>query len=332
MRMFIFTCSVLTALTANADKGEKSRWVEPTGYVVVSDEYNVDVPAGQCIVFGTVHEQNPLTGELIPLAGAMISTLDAEHKGFTDSTGTYRLVLDSRDTTIYMFHQGFEEIILWNYKFQSQHVVRIDFYPGIDYSMISVDKPVIYLYSDKELEASVTFSCKGDLTFTYPAYNNGWNVTVGADGIIQKPAGKKYPYLFWEATTDELNYEITEKGMEGFVISTDTAVQFLENSLTALGLTSTERTDFITFWAPRMIANPYALIQFFVDDQYEANISSMTITPRPDAMRRVFMMFTPLQSPNAGVVVSAQQFAPFERSGFTVVEWGGSEMPEVIIP
>jgi hypothetical protein len=326
MKIYLLPAFVFTTLIAFGGKGEKSRLVQPTGYVVVSDEYNVDVPAGQCVVIGHVNQWNNATLLHQPLAGARISTLDVEHQALSDSAGIYRLVLDSNDTTIYMFAQGHEEIILWNYKFQSQHVVRIDFYPGLDYTMISVDKPVIYLYSDRALNASVAFSCKGDLTFTYPEYKDGWDVTVTENGIIDQSSGKNYPYLFWEATTGELNYVKAENGMEGFVIATDSAAQFLENALTALGLTSTEQTDFITFWAPRMIASPYALVQFLTDDEYAENISTMTISPAPDAMRRVFMLFTPLQSPNSAFVVSPQQLIPFERSGFTVVEWGGSEL------
>ena len=49
----------------------------------------------------------------------------------------------------------------------------------------------------------------------------------------------------------------------------------------------------------------------------------MTITPEPDSLLRVFMVFRELEEP---VSIPEQTFEPFEREGFTVVEWGGSEI------
>jgi hypothetical protein len=47
----------------------------------------------------------------------------------------------------------------------------------------------------------------------------------------------------------------------------------------------------------------------------------LTITPEPDSVLRVFMAFKPLFAP---IMIEPQQLTPFERKGFTVVEWGGS--------
>lgn len=58
------------------------------------------------------------------------------------------------------------------------------------------------------------------------------------------------------------------------------------------------------------------------DKTYTDN-AVLTIEPKPDSMLRVFMAFKPLQRP---VDVPPQTFAPFERKGFTVVEWGGSKV------
>ena len=325
-KLFLLFLTIAAVTVANAVEG-KSR-LQQINYAVISDEYNVDVPAGQCIVVGQVMSRVDYASEQPhAISGANISTLDGKNKTLTDSSGSYRLVLDSKDTSMYFFSPGYEEIVIWKYKFQSQHVVTINFYPGLAEWMINVDKPVIYVYSDQELDAEIKFSCKGELSFTYPEYHEKWNVRVSEKGLIEKSTGRTYPYLFWEAKTTDLQYQQNAQGYEGFVINTDSTIAFLESSLMALGLNETEHTDFITFWGPRMIASPYAFVQFKIDGAYELEISNMTVTPAPDAMRRVFMLFTPLQSAPQDLIVYPQALPSFERKGFTLVEWGGSELP-----
>lgn len=319
----LFLVAVLLALSVNAEARKSILRQMP--YAIISDEYSKDVPEGKCVVMGVVTSSYEVDGKGNPLLiqGGEISTLDRKKTSFTNEKGEYKLLLDSKDTSLFFFKRLMEEIVIWNYTFQSQHIVTINFYPGIHPDMMDVDKPVIYLYSENELNAEIKFTCKGDLTFTYPTYNDAWNVVVKGNQITA--SGKTYPYLFWEAETNELNYEIENQTINGFLIKTDSVVDFLENSLTALGLNSTEKTDFITFWAPRMISKPYALVQFFIDDVYAEKISEMTITPTPDAMRRVFMMFTPLDHDEINLTVLPQELNSFQRKGFTVLEWGGSE-------
>jgi len=42
-------------------------------------------------------------------------------------------------------------------------------------------KPAIYLYPEKEMDLSVKFKVNGSLTFSYPKYLSGWNVTAYPD-------------------------------------------------------------------------------------------------------------------------------------------------------
>ena len=49
----------------------------------------------------------------------------------------------------------------------------------------------------------------------------------------------------------------------------------------------------------------------------------LEITPNPDSLLRVFMAYYPSDE---AVEIEAQAFTSFERVGFTVVEWGGSEL------
>ena len=70
-----------------------------------------------------------------------------------------------------------------------------------------------------------------------------------------------------------------------------------------------------------MEQNPYNLISF--QSSAYADHAVLTVTPEPDGLLRVFMVWKPLESP---VELPAQNLPVFSRSGFTVVEWGGAEV------
>ena len=58
-----------------------------------------------------------------------------------------------------------------------------------DESMVA-KKPVIYLYPEQEQEVSVRLEYDGELTCTYPEYNDGWTVTAEPDGIQLSVLGR----------------------------------------------------------------------------------------------------------------------------------------------
>ena len=85
-----------------------------------------------------------------------------------------------------------------------------------------------------------------------------------------------------------------------------------------MGLTPKEYNEFIVYWAPKLQNNPYNLISFQTEN-YE-QLAPLTINPLPDSMLRVYMAVKPLETP---IAIEAQTFEPFQREGFSVVEWGG---------
>ncbi len=177
-------------------------------------------------------------------------------------------------------------------------------------------KPVLYFHPERSMEVRVQLDYRGTLTCTYPEYRDGWTVTARPDGTLTDQDGREYNYLFWEGVS-ETEYDMTE----GFVVAGGDTAGFLEEKLALLGLCDREAGDFITYWLPRMQDNPYNLVTF----QQEAytDHARLTITPEPDSMLRVFMVFQPLEEP---VSVPEPPLPGFDRSGFTVVEWGGTEL------
>jgi len=200
----------------------------------------------------------------------------------------------------------------------------IDFYASDNQEIMIVDKPVIYLYSEEEKEVNIQLNFEGDYTFTYPEYNNGWNVMVDKEGISSSSTSLTYPYLFWEGEMKELDFQDLNGQPYGFLVDTDTCISFLESSLSQLGFNSTETTDFITFWGPRLTKEKYGFIQFLIDDDYDDKIAGVQVSPQPESMRRVFMIFSSLKNKPEGMIYKTQELPAFNRKGFSLVEWGGS--------
>ena len=182
-------------------------------------------------------------------------------------------------------------------------------------------KPVIYLYPTLTEKVQVRLDYSGEIIADYPTYDviqKGWTVTAYPDGKIIGTDGKEYSYLFWEGKsfTNE-KYDLST----GFVIRGEDTKEFLQNTLSKMGLTSKEYNEFIVYWYPKMANNKYNLIHF-AGDEY-TKTAPLLITPKPDSTLRVFMVFEPI---NEAMDIKPQEIKPFVRNGFTVVEWGGTEL------
>ena len=177
-------------------------------------------------------------------------------------------------------------------------------------------KPVIYLYPEEETQVTVKLDYAGELTCTYPAYGDGWTVTAQPDGTLTDAAGQTYNYLYWEGE-NSVSYDFSS----GYCVAGSDTVSFLEDALQQLGLTRQEANEFIVYWLPLMKENPYNLITFQSDVYTQA--AQLSVDPAPDTVIRVFMAWKPLKD---AVEIPAQDLTAPDRTGFTVVEWGGSQV------
>ena len=179
-----------------------------------------------------------------------------------------------------------------------------------------VKKPVVYLYPEQTTEVSVRLDLKGKLTTTYPKYENGWKVTASPDGTLRDAKGMTYNYLYWEAES-RVDYDFSK----GFCVKGSETAQFLEKALAELGLNRREANEFIVYWLPLMEQNDYNVITFQTD-AYTEN-AKLIVDPAPDTLIRAFMAW---YGSDNYVEIPEQKLSAPSRSGFTVVEWGGSEI------
>lgn len=184
---------------------------------------------------------------------------------------------------------------------------------------VEVLKPIIYLYPKTPTEVQVALGCPDKLTASYPKYETGWRVLAEPSGkLTDLNTGRELYSLYWEGISTDL--QVTN---EGFIVSGSETAEFLEEKLTILGLNAREAEEFIIYWLPKLQENNYNYIRFATSAEI-SDYMPLTVSPAPDNTIRILMLFSPLEQP---ISIQEQTLTPAPaRTGFTVVEWGGSQV------
>lgn len=233
---------------------------------------------------------------------------------------TVKIVFDGADYKVEdkTFHHGSDPD--FGYVTTKQTITKVISARQSDYEAGEpvYDKPIIYLYPEKDTVCSVKLDVSGGITCSYPQYTeNGWaNFTAKPDGTLIFPDGGEYYALYWEGK-GKTEFDIST----GFCVKGENTAVFLADILPKLGLNAKEANEFIIYWLPRMQNNAYNLIAFQTSAYTDS--AKLTVTPEPDTLIRVFMAFKALEKP---VDIEPQTVETPQRNGFTVVEWGGSEI------
>ncbi|KIM37604.1 hypothetical protein M413DRAFT_258194 [Hebeloma cylindrosporum] len=240
-------------------------------------------------------------------------------------------------------------------------------------------KPVIYLFSPETLEAEVKLSLipQWNLCAIYPvvpikprtARSNeqvAWRVRTHSNGdLIELTTGLDVAYLFWEAHTDATvppsppaspilgesrrglieHFNPNEAALNNensVVMPVAKITPYLDKALATLGLHTEARTSFITYWLPSMLKHEHLAFRFLPQASYE-EAAPLEISPSPDVVTRVFMIFQGLAEEELQDWTTASSRATedvahwrkvvgvdLERTQdanlFRVLEWGGMEV------
>jgi hypothetical protein len=219
------------------------------------------------------------------------------------------------------YYQGYQEVYTDSISIQDKHHATYEVSLWTSDIYKDVDKPVIYLYPEKETHVSVRMDIQGETLFTYPQLDESWEFVAQPNGELQF-GDRTYNYLFWEARQKDLTNPAEEQ--EGFNVAKNDVVSFLEEKLTDAGLSSKEQADFITYWGPRLSAHELTFVHFEFNEECD-HYAKMAITPQPDNVYRIYMSWTAI---DAALNVSEQKIEKMNRSGFTVLEWGGYEVKQ----
>ncbi|KAG1875368.1 hypothetical protein DFJ58DRAFT_909910 [Suillus subalutaceus] len=230
-------------------------------------------------------------------------------------------------------------------------------------------KPVIYLYSPSDIDVSVKLSLipEWSLSAIYPVVTTEdhgqrleWNVRTHQDGsLTEHNSGLDVSYLFWEAETNVQAFPRSPASkpqpvdtfnpissslhdLDSIVIPVDKATVYLDKSLKVLGLHTEARTSFITYWLPSFLKHEYIALRFVPQAAYE-RAASLSISPQPDVVTRISMLFKGIRKEHLENWANAQMQAekdvawwadvvgvdPARASDatlFRVLEWGGTEV------
>ena len=153
-------------------------------------------------------------------------------------------------------------------------------------------KPMIYLYPDKEMNITVRLGNKEVITSSYPKYEEGWSVKAFPSGkLIDNNTGRELYGLYWEGNRDKV--EVQE---EGFIVNGEDTM--------------------------RLEVNKYNYIRFETKEEIDSYMP-LEINPKPDNVIRILMDYKALDKK---IKVKEQVLETPERTGYTVVEWGGTEI------
>jgi hypothetical protein len=253
--------------------------------------------------------------------------VDGKTKKFT-VTGkkqTFKLSLPKgKHTLAFFINANFDEIVLER-AFTGQHYYEIGLnFQGSANSRMQMilEKPVIYLYSQQEEPFNLKIKTDAALKFTYPAYTNEWKGKSSANGTIQM-SGSNYPYLFWDAALSA--EKLKPDWLHADQFEGSNTVIYLENRLTNLGFNEKEKTDFITYWGPRMQQMKVVQLIWMQDEQLDP-IASLEIVPT-FRQNRIYILFRETSAfMEQTTVLKVPPLKPLDRSGNYLVEWGGIEV------
>ena len=312
MKKFFLVCLLFASLNVSARELE-SPYIEPDSVVE-----NSSLESTSKLFFHFTYQNleqfiqldYSLDGKSAVYAFADSSPLEIE-----TTKGTHQL-------QFYLSSDFFEEFVRLTVEAGKNYYYTVHFRSS-EVEIMS-EKPVIYLYPKTQQEVQVKVTPRGEFTFTYPEYKNGWSVLASPDGTLEM-GNTTYNYLFWESVENLNPSEVNTN--EGFIIHGNAITAFLEEKLSFAGLNGKERADFITFWALRMMQHDKLFIQFQFNKDCD-RFATLDIHPEPDNIYRVYIIWQPVDS--ISLQPKAQPIPQMDRNGFSVLEWGGQELPERI--
>lgn len=297
-----------------------------SSFTVISDVFDASLPKGKYKLEGKVLDESGQKH----LPGALYKD-DHTKLGKTTKAGRFTVLLDVANDEIEFYKNGYKKSYFESYPIKEQHRIRIQIKLAsnkgpVDYP---AEKPVIYCYAAESTAFSINIQTAHELQFVYPAFDSGntWNVELEPNQLPKTTSGIEVPYLFWESKNEGTIQLLKEENeLKGEILRGNEITAYLEKTLSEVGFNAQEKTDFITYWAPRIVNEKYLFVQFLQNNDCQ-QFASYTVNPQPESFNRFFMVFTPFNEYPEFLEPVKQKLVPIQRSGFHFVEWGGISYP-----
>jgi len=251
-----------------------------------------------------------------PISNVFIKNINTQKSTTSDSLGNY--IIEAKKKDIVLFSKPNYQTQQFEFLNKKEINIRLKEIPRNE---ILLEKPVIYLYPKEKTDVELSINFEGKILTTFPKLEKSWKVTAYENGqIFDKKTNRYYTSLFWdgEITFPASHYQYKT----GFVVEKEKLTSFLIEKLELMGLNTAETNDFIQYWLPILEKNKYTFIHFLVNDAYDV-FSTNNVNPKPDTSIRIMMEFFEVEE---AISIAPQQLTSTKRNGFTLVEWGGSNV------
>ena len=228
-------------------------------------------------------------------------------------------------------------------KFLALSIVYV-FIIGITFfAPVLMSKPAIYLYPETTSKIEVKLDKSIKYQTVIPKYHKGWVVEAEPNGTIRDLQPKytdckklpykqfgfeysknaceinKYPYIYWDGY--QMKKPLPKKD-EGFIVKNEDIVSFLTSKADEMGFIEAEKKEFVRYWTKRMQEKKWKYYRvYFLQNEEVDNYMPIYVTPQPDSSNRVQIIIKKGKKNNK---ITEQKLIPFNRNGFTLVEWGGT--------
>ncbi|CAE6465775.1 unnamed protein product [Rhizoctonia solani] len=249
-------------------------------------------------------------------------------------------------------------------------------------SRLKGGKPVIYIFpanTMKDIQVHLSLTQGWSFSGIYPptnittisdnsmglGQNINWRVDAKPNGtLLDHTTHREVTYLFWEAQTNPKSLfsppatrpsTPTEMSTLAFdpaspillpsqsaLLPCEKVTNYIDDVLLTLGLHTEARTSFITYWLPQLSNHAFVALRFLAQEDYE-KAAPLNITPAPEVIARVFMLFKGIEESEIGLwseaaaracmdvsmwrnIVGIDVAKVHDKSLFRVLEWGGMEV------
>lgn len=253
--------------------------------------------------------------------------IDGKTKKYTitDKKRTFKLALSKGKHALSFFINANFEELHFDRELTGGHYYEVGLNFQDSYNSgrrIMLEKPVIYLYSETDQDFNLKIKTDAELQFTYPAYENEWKGTATRNGTIEMN-GTNYPYLFWDAQLPldrlNLNWENSDQ------ILGEQTISYLSTRLDDAGFNPKEKSDFITYWGPRLQKMKYVQV-LWIQNEAINDIATLDVSSE-FTQNRVYLVFREINDlMDETLPLKRNSLKPVNRTKSYLLEWGGMEI------
>ena len=166
------------------------------------------------------------------------------------------------------------------------------------------------------MNLNIRYKNETNLLTTYPKYNGAWNIDLKENGMFTVgDSDREYYALYYD---EKSNFVCPFN--EGFYVTKENAISFLEEKMDYIGYTNREVNEFIMYWLPILEQNEKSLVYFEQNDIRNIECP-LEFSTNPDTLIRTIIH---IKKVNEETKIKEQTLTHYERTGFVVTEWGGT--------